>query len=65
MAKSSIDPSQYRFRAVEEACFSFLAAVSSMCRGERPLDVDHLLRLADMVLEVQDQCLQRTEAQYA
>lgn len=61
MATSNIDPVQSRFRAVEEARYSFLAAVGSMSRGERPPDVDQLLRLADRVLEVHDRCLQQAE----
>lgn len=55
----STDLEHARFRAVEAARFGFLAAVSSMSRGEQAPDVDYLLRLADMVLEVHDQSVTR------
>lgn len=36
---------------------SFLCAVGSMCRKERPQDIDHLLRLADTLLEAHEQSM--------
>lgn len=65
MATSSIDPVEQRFRAVEEARVSFLAAVDSMSRGERPPDVDQLLQLADRVLAVHEQCVHRSDEAHA
>lgn len=56
MTTNGSDPAQSRFHVVEEARSSFLSAVSSMSRGELPPDVDHLLRLADRVLEVHERC---------
>lgn len=61
MTTNGSDPVQARFHAVEEERFSFLAAVSSMSRGEQPPDVDHLLRLADRVLEVHERCVQQAD----
>lgn len=51
-----------RFRAVEYASLSFLSAVEGMCRRERPQDIDHLLRLADTLLEAHEQSMAQVSA---
>lgn len=51
-----------RFRAVDVASLSFLAAVESMRRKDRPRDIDHLLRLADSLLEAHEQSMTHVSA---
>lgn len=46
---------QDAFQATEAARFAFLGAVRSMTHGRHPVDVDYLIRLADMLFEAHDQ----------
>jgi hypothetical protein len=49
------DTGQDAFLATEAARRAFLTAVRRMTRGDHPLDVEHLIHLADQLCEVHHQ----------
>lgn len=51
---------QDAFQGTEAARFAFLGAVRSMTHGSHPVDVDYLIRLADMLFEAHDQAVLHT-----
>lgn len=53
------DTAQDAFLATEVARLAFLTAVRRMTRGDHPLDVEHLIRLADQLCEVHHQSMLR------
>ena len=50
---------QNAFEITEAARFAVLGAVRGMARGSHPVDVDYLIRLADMLFEAHDQSVRQ------
>lgn len=48
------------FETTEAARFAFLGAVRGMTHGRHPVDIDYLIRLADMLFEAHDQSARQT-----